>query len=200
MLPRQNVAAPAGTAVPWPSHKGNRAAFSRIIRLAMARLLIGFVLALWVAAVGAQQSQPDGKALFAATLSDLAGRPVALASLRGRPLVINFWARWCDPCRKEIPELAKRAAQARGRGLQVIGIAIEDDAEAVRSFARTYGMDYRILLAKDQGIGLLQASGDPGGGLPYTLAVNRRGRVTFSQVGALAPAEMDAAFAAALKP
>ena len=166
----------------------------------MDRLLAGFALLFLAAAVGAAEPLPDGKALFSATLSDLADKPVVLARLRGRPLVVNFWARWCDPCRREIPELAKRAGRYKARGLETVGIAIEDRADEVRSFAKTYGMDYRVLVAKDQGIPLLQASGDVGGGLPYTLAVNRRGRVVFSKLGAMTPADMDAAFAAALKP
>lgn len=164
----------------------------------MDRLLSALALLFFAVAVSA--AQPDGKALFAATLTDLADRPVALASLRGHPLVVNFWARWCDPCRREIPGLAKRAKRFKGRGLELVGIAIEDRVDEVRMFAKTYGMDYRVLLAKDQGIPLLQASGDGAGGLPYTLAVDRRGRVVFSKLGAMTPADMDDAFAAALKP
>jgi thiol-disulfide isomerase/thioredoxin len=165
----------------------------------MNRSGAGFVLLFFSAAVLAQEPLPDGKALFAASLSDLADKPVPMASLRGRPLVVNFWARWCGPCREEIPQLALRAARFRSRGLEVVGIAIEDQAGAVRDFARTYGMDYRILLAKEQGIPLLQASGDPMAGLPFTLAIDQRGNVVFKKVGAMKPAEMDTAFAAALK-
>ncbi len=159
----------------------------------MKRLLLGLALLSTVAA--AQEAVPDAKVLFSSTLDGLDGKPVALAALRGKPLVVNFWARWCGPCREEIPELAKRAAAAPD--IDVVGIAIEDQAEAVRDFARAYGMDYSVLLAKDKGIPLLQALGDAKAGLPFTLAVDRSGRVAYSKLGRMSAADMDAAFAAA---
>ena len=110
-------------------------------------------------------SGPDVAALFAATLPDLDGRPRSLAELRGRPLLVNFWARWCVPCRREIPELIR--AGRRHPEVTVVGIALEESPEAVREFARAYEIDYRVLLAGAQGLPLLAALGDPAGGPPF---------------------------------
>jgi thiol-disulfide isomerase/thioredoxin len=86
---------------------------------------------------------------FGASVVDTENTPLALDTLRGKPLVVNFWARWCGPCRKEIPDLVEMDAKYRSKGLLILGLAIEDAEyrEAVRDFAKAYGVDYRVLLA-----------------------------------------------------
>ncbi len=137
--------------------------------------------------------------LFAATLADADDKPVAMDKYRGRPLVVNFWARWCGPCRQEIPDLVAEYARLKAQGLEVLGIAIEEQAEPVRDFAKAYEMDYPILLAKDQGIPLLLALGNAKAGLPYTLVIDRQGRVVASRLGPFKKAEMGTVFAAAFR-
>jgi thiol-disulfide isomerase/thioredoxin len=133
----------------------------------------------------------EAGALFAATLADTAGRPFALAGLRGRVLVVNFWARWCEPCRREIPELVR--AQRRHGDVTVVGIGLEDQAEAVRDFASAYEMDYTLLLAGDQGLPLLAALGNAAAGLPYTLVVDREGRIVARKLGGMRRADIERA-------
>lgn len=137
--------------------------------------------------------------LFAATLNTADGKPAALAAWKGKPLVVNFWARWCGPCRSEIPELVKLRAARRGQGLEVIGVAVEDQGEAVRDFARAYDMDYPLLVAGGQGVPLMQALGNSQGGLPFTIAIDRNGRIVASKLGAIQGAELEAAATAALR-
>ena len=103
---------------------------------------------------------PPSDALFAATLTGLDDKPAALAKFIGKPLIVNFWARWCGPCRTEIPELVALSQKYRERGLEVIGIGLEDQVDSVRDFAKAYDMDYPVLLAKDQGLPLMQALGN----------------------------------------
>jgi thiol-disulfide isomerase/thioredoxin len=122
-------------------------------------------------------------ALLSATLQDVEGRPFAMASLRGTPLIVNFWARWCAPCRREFPQLI-RAAQ-RHRDISIIGIGLEDQPQAVREFAAAYGIRYPLLLAGDVGVALLLALDDPQAGLPYTIAIDGHGEVLFRKLGAL---------------
>ena len=146
----------------------------------------------------AQEPMPSSAPLFAATLSDLDDKPAALSVWKGKPLVVNFWARWCGPCRAEIPELSKVRAKHKGR-VEVLGLGLEDKADAVREFAKAYEIDYPVLLAKDQGIPLMQALGNVRAGLPFTLAVDKRGNVVYKKLGAMKAADVEAAFDAALK-
>jgi thiol-disulfide isomerase/thioredoxin len=151
----------------------------------------------WLPMLAAAEA-PSPTPLFAATLTDTEDKPVALAQYKGRPLVINFWARWCGPCRDEIPHLISERTRLNKQGLEVIGIAIEDKAEPVRDFAKAYDIDYPVLIAKDQGIPLMQALGNSRAGLPYTLVLDREGKVITSKLGAMTKDEMKAAFSAAI--
>jgi peroxiredoxin len=157
------------------------------------------VLALCLTPFTVLAEPPSSAPLFAATLTDLQDKPAELARYRGRPLVVNFWARWCGPCREEIPQLVSERARLKDRGLEVVGIAIEDNTDSVRDFAKAYEMDYPVLLARDQGIALMQALGNPRAGLPYTLVLDRNGKVVASKLGPMNKDEMAASFAAALK-
>jgi thiol-disulfide isomerase/thioredoxin len=141
---------------------------------------------------------PSAEPFHTAILSDYEDKPVALSTYKGKPLVVNFWARWCGPCRAEIPELVKTRAQYKGR-VEVLGLALEDKPEAVREFAKAYDIDYPVLLTKNKGIPLMQALGNAKAGLPFTLALNRQGKVVYLKLGAMKAADVEAAFAAAVK-
>ncbi|MEW6164752.1 MAG: TlpA disulfide reductase family protein [Pseudomonadota bacterium] len=161
----------------------------------MIRCIAGLLLA--CAALGAHAQDAD--ALFAATLPGMAGRPVALAGYRGQPLIVNFWARWCGPCRDEIPELRAVAQARRADGLTVLGIGLEDDQPNVRDFIKAYEMDYPVLFGRAGGIELMKALGNARAGLPFTLALDRRGKVVLHKLGKVSRAELEAAATAALK-
>jgi thiol-disulfide isomerase/thioredoxin len=160
------------------------------------KILLPFLFLAFAFGVRAESAPPDPTPLFAATLWDADDRPFALGKLRGKPLVVNFWARWCGPCRVEIPELAKVQQRLKDKGLVVVGIGLEDKADTVREFARAYDMDYLVLLAKGQGNALMHALGNPKGGLPYTLIIDADGRVVAKKVGLISRTELDAATAA----
>lgn len=157
----------------------------------------------WIAAVSLLAAgmvhAAGSEALFAATLTGTDGKAVALDAYRGKPLVVNFWARWCGPCRVEIPELIKAHDKYRKKGLVVLGIGLEDNAESVRDFMKAYEMNYPVLLAGDKGIALMQALGNPKAGLPYTIVINRQGEIVASKLGAMKKAEIEAAGATALE-
>jgi thiol-disulfide isomerase/thioredoxin len=145
----------------------------------------------------AQQTAPE--ILFGAPLIDLTAQPATLAGFRGQPLVVNFWARWCVPCRTEIPDLIAERARVKSTGVQVVGIALDDKPDAVRDFAKAYEIDYPVLLAKDNAIDLLKQIGNSKIGLPYTLVINRNGEVVARKLGPMSRAEMVEAFKAASK-
>lgn len=141
---------------------------------------------------------PSSAPLFAATLSDLDDKPVALSRFKGKPLVVNFWARWCGPCRAEIPELIEFRKLHKGK-VEILGIGIEDRAEPAKEFAKAYDMDYPVLLAKDKGIPLMQALGNPKAGLPFTVVIDRNGQMVSKRLGVMKKADLDAAAEALLK-
>jgi thiol-disulfide isomerase/thioredoxin len=137
------------------------------------------------------QEMPSSAPLFAATLNDLDDKPVALERYKGKPLVVNFWARWCGPCRAEIPELIKFRNAHKGK-IEVLGIGIEDKAEPAKEFAKAYDMDYPVFVAKEQGIPLMQALGNTKAGLPYTLFIDRNGQVVQRKMGIVKKPDLDA--------
>ena len=161
-----------------------------------ARLFALFGLLLAAPAWPQNSSAP----LFAAALHDADDRPFALEQLRGKPLIVNFWARWCGPCKKEIPELTAAPDKYAKKGLVVVGIALDDKVEATKDFAKAYEMRYTGLLAKEGGIALMQASGNPKAVVPFTLVIDRHGNVVGSKLGAMSHAEIEAAASQLLKP
>ena len=153
-------------------------------------------LAILFAPLPAFADSASAAPFFAAAVVDTDNKPVALDALRGKPLVINFWARWCGPCRKEIPDLVEMHAKYKGKGVVIVGLAVEDadSREAVRDFAKAYDVDYRILLAGvGKGVELMKALGNDKAGLPFTVIVDRNGKVAAKKLGAMSKAEMEAA-------
>lgn len=158
--------------------------------------LCGIVLG---GAAYAEGSYPSAAPLFAAVLPAPDESPVRLESLKGKPLIINFWARWCPPCRQEIPLLSKLPKQKAYRDVVVLGIAIEDNAEPLREFVKAYDIDYPVVLGREQGMPLMQALGNKAMGLPYTLAINRAGEIVYAHAGGMKAADLNRAADAALK-
>ena len=141
---------------------------------------------------------PSSGPLFAATLNDLDDKPVALERFKGKPLIVNFWARWCGPCRAEIPELIAIRKANNGK-IEVLGIGIEDKAEPAKEFARAYEMDYPVFVAGAKGIPLMQALGNTKGGLPFTLVIDHNGQVIQKRLGVMKKADLDTAAELLLK-
>lgn len=112
------------------------------------------------------------------------GDTLSMNALRGRPLLLNFWATWCGPCVTEMP-LLDRFAQARAAaGWQVLALAI-DEAEPVRRFLAEHALHLSVGLAGTPGLALSRALGNDRGGLPFTVAFGREGRAAASKVGAV---------------
>jgi len=155
-------------------------------------------LALGALAGGNAQADemPSAAPFFALDMSTADDKPLALGSLRGKPLIVNFWARWCGPCRKEIPDLSAMHAKYQGKGLVIVGVAVEDagNRDSVRDFAKAYEMNYLLLIGGVQkSVELMQATGNPKSGLPYTLVIDRNGKVVAKKLGAMSLADMEAA-------
>ncbi len=125
-------------------------------------------------------------------LLDLSGHQHNMSEWRGKVLVINFWASWCTPCRKEIPNFIALQGQYAAQGLQFIGIALESKEEAA-AYVASSNINYPILLGGDQGIALAQQLGNPVNTIPYSLVVDKQGRVIHQHPGEFSKGQIMAA-------
>jgi thiol-disulfide isomerase/thioredoxin len=151
--------------------------------LVLASVAAGAAVAGGVAGALALQSRSGAADLLASTYPDLSGRARRLVEWQGRPLLCNFWATWCEPCREELPLLD---ALHRENRVQVVGIAI-DNAANVRDFLKTVRVGYPVLVAGPSAIDLMRRLGNRPGGLPYTVALDAAGRVRERRLGAYSP-------------
>jgi thiol-disulfide isomerase/thioredoxin len=107
---------------------------------------------------------------------------LAMDSLRGKPLVLNFWATWCPPCVREMPVLDRFFRDHSAQGWQVLGLAA-DNADAVRKFLAVTPVGFPIALAGFAGIDLSRRLGNLSGGLPFTVLYDREGQVVKRHIG-----------------
>lgn len=117
------------------------------------------------------------------------GGELVMASLRGRPLVLNFWATWCAPCIKEMPMLDAFQREHQAAGWQVVGLAI-DSPTPVREFLAKLPVSFPIGLGGLTGVDLARNLGNPSGSLPFTVVFDRAGRVFFRKLGLLKPEDL----------
>jgi thiol-disulfide isomerase/thioredoxin len=129
-------------------------------------------------------------ALLSTRFPDLDDRPQAIEQWRGKVVVVNFWATWCGPCREEIPLFVKLQSQYAARGLQFVGIAI-DQPDKVKPFALEFGMNFPILIGGMDVIELGRQLGNKAGVLPFTLVLGRDGRIVSTEVGAVKQAKIE---------
>lgn len=107
---------------------------------------------------------------------------IDVARWRGRPLLVNFWATWCPPCIKELPEINQFYKEARTRGWQVLGLAV-DQAEPVKAFLQKTPLDFAVALAGPDGLGLVRELGNAAGGLPFTVVFDETGEISWRRLG-----------------
>ena len=131
----------------------------------------------------------NASSLFGVALPDTAGREQSIGQWKGKVLVVNFWATWCVPCREEMPEFVKAQREFGDRGLQFVGIAA-DDASKVKAFADELGLNYPALIGGYGAIELSKSLGNRVGALPYTLFIDRSGRISKTHLGPIKPAEL----------
>jgi thiol-disulfide isomerase/thioredoxin len=121
-------------------------------------------------------------AFWQSTFARPDGSALALSTLRGAPLVLNFWATWCPPCVKEMPELDRFARSFTTQGGHVVGLAV-DNPTAVRQFLAKSPVGYLIALAGFDGTDLSRSLGNSTGALPFTAVFNRQGAVVQRKLG-----------------
>ena len=119
------------------------------------------------------------EAPFDFTLSDMNGQQVDLRQYAGKPVLLNFWATWCGPCKVEIPELVALQDKYRDEGFTVLGVSIDDPADALKAFAAEYKMNYPVLMAD----AAIQDAYGPLFAIPVTFFIKKDGTVCRKHFG-----------------
>ncbi len=128
---------------------------------------------------GARPPAPDFK------LMDIHGKEVSLSQYRGSPVILDFWATWCPPCRMSIPELIKIQDEYKDKGLVVLALSLDDPSQAsnayLREFQKEYKINYKILRANQRV--LVDYFGYESPAIPTMFFVDRKGRIVNKIVG-----------------
>jgi len=116
------------------------------------------------------------------TLGDLAGKPTSIRSWPGKSMIVNFWATWCAPCRREIPLLRELQKQHGAEGFQIVGVAV-DIREDVVKYAQEIGIDYPVLIGEQDGLDAVNKFGQGSIGFPFTVFTDNQGRIVLFHLG-----------------
>jgi len=167
--------------------------------LVISAVLPLIVVAGWAAVLMARSSAAAGGAHIGQAapefaLADLDGNPLRLSDLRGRPVIVNFWASWCGPCVEEFPMLRAAAQRHAAQNVAVVGIVFRDNSEAARRFMDRMAAGWPA--AMDPGEQVAQAFGIYGP--PETFFIDANGVVRGRQIGQLTPSDLERQLAQAL--
>jgi peroxiredoxin len=149
-------------------------------KFAQAFTILMAAIILMAGAAACAPPKQDAQAVPAPDFSvkDLEGNALSLASYKGKVLVINFWATWCPPCRKEIPDFIAAYKELKAEGLEILGLSVDETtAPALLDWSRKQGINYPIALATPE---ILRAY-EPGDFIPATIIVDRKGQIRFRQ-------------------
>jgi thiol-disulfide isomerase/thioredoxin len=168
--------------------------FNRANALIVAVAILGAGLGLYVGSYVASPQRTltapvlkAGERLTDLQLSDIDGRSRQLSDWNGKFVLVNFWATWCGPCREEMPLLDRTHRELAGKGLEVVGVAI-DDAAAVGTFLKDSPVQYPILVGGSNDT--LHKFGDGSGVLPYSVLIDRDGKLLAQRAGSFSAGDL----------
>lgn len=144
------------------------------IRIAiLGVLLVALVFAIYTSLDKDPNAVKIGRKAPNFSLEQLNGSPIALADLKGKGVVLNFWGSWCDPCKAEMPELQKQHEAYKDKGLVIIGVNIGESPITVQPFVKQYGINFPIMLDRASEITKLYRIGP----IPTTFFIDKDGEV-----------------------
>ncbi len=176
----------AGNPAPESANPRRRLPVAYLLSAAVLPLILLSLLAWRLAAAPAAPAATIGSSAPEFTLTDLDGKTVSLADLRGHPVIVNFWASWCGPCIEEFPLLQQAASEHAAEGMVIVGIVYQDRADAARSFMSRMGARWATAM-------------DPGGSVaasygisapPDSFFIDRNGVIAGRQIGQLSQQDM----------
>jgi thiol-disulfide isomerase/thioredoxin len=168
-------------------------ALDKRLLYAIPLALIALTAGIWLAQTRYAPRPPatSTETLWSLGFPDTEGRAQPLSQWRGKVLVLNFWASWCAPCREEMPDFAALRTQFQPSGVEFVGLAV-DNAAAVTQFLRQHPVNYPILVGDGAAHTLARQLGNPSGALPYTIVLDRDGRIVLKHLGRLPRATLEA--------
>lgn len=154
-----------------------------IIAVALAGLAGGIYLSHWqttrpVISTDKPSTKPASQRRPDFALLDTDGQPRKIDEWDGKVVMINFWATWCPPCRREMPALHKLYETYKDKGFVIIGVAI-DEKQNVIDYIDPLGIEYPVLIGDQEGIYITRDYGNRLGVLPYTVVIDRQGNIVY---------------------
>lgn len=149
-----------------------------MVKCARGFAILTMILAIAGGTVACAQSRQDAQPVPAPDFSvrDLQGNVQNLAAFKGKVLVINFWATWCPPCRREIPDFIAAYKELKGEGLEILGLSVDQKTvPELLDWTRQMGVNYPIALATPEII----TAYEPGDYIPSTIIIDRKGMIRF---------------------
>lgn len=166
-----------------------------LVAAVLPLILVGLLAAMLLVRGSGSSPTAIGNVAPDFALTDLAGKPVRLADLRGRPVIVNFWASWCGPCAEEFPLLRDAHERHAGDGLAVVGIVYQDRSQAARAFMERHGAAWTAASDPDgraaQAYGILAP--------PETFFIDREGRIAARAFGPFTEGWLDEKVAAIME-
>ena len=184
----------------YPINPARGSRLRRWVGLALLCLVSGFLN-------GCTQGEESGQKAVAAQqvnqffesrFADVNGTMVDLSALRGKTVVVNFWATWCPPCIEEMPMFDDVYNEWKNKNVIFVGIAT-DQADKVRQFLKTSPVDYMIVVGGQPGFELSRDLGNRHGGVPYTVILDAQGQVMARHVGLYPRKDLETALGRAIR-
>ena len=145
------------------------------------RIVVTALAAFWIAAAGAQELKAWAGDTPAFALQDLAGKDHSLETYRGKVVLVNFWATWCEPCRDEMPSIERLRTALQGKPFVVLAVNLGEPQSWIRTFLEKTPVGFPVLLDRDMAV----AKAWKARILPATYIVGPDGKIRYSYVGEL---------------